>query len=165
MFDFIKKLFQPTIPNAALACQQTGNDAGNAYWLYAAPVHLVLQRDSFSLAGPVPLVMEQAEIDVLTIDLNAHFSSDNMQFFWHDDKWFLRLQQNPNIQTAHPQLAINKNIAHFLPTGDGAMAWASFQNELQMLLFTHPINDTRESKRLILVNSIWCYGGGQINAN
>jgi hypothetical protein len=165
MLDFIKKLFQPAIPNAALAWQQAGNDAGSAYWLYAAPVHLVLQRDSFSLAGPVPLVLEQPEIDALTVDLNTHFASDKMQFFWREDKWLLRLQQSPQIQTTNPQLAINKNIVNFLPTGEGAMDWASFQNEVQMLLFAHPVNAARELKRLTLVNSIWCYGGGQINAN
>lgn len=165
MLDFIKKLFQPATPHAALAWQQMGNDVAGAYWLYAAPVHYVLQRDSFSLASPVPLVLEQPEIDVLTMDLNAHFASDNMQFFWRGDKWFLRLQQNPQIQTTHPQLVVNKNIAQFLPTGEGAMDWASFQNEMQMLLFAHPVNAARELKRLSLVNSMWCYGGGQINAN
>lgn len=165
MLDFIKKLFQPAPPNAALTWQQAGNNAEGAYWLYAAPVHLVLQRDSFSLADPVPLVLEQSEIEALTLDLNTHFASDQMQFFWHGDKWFLRLQQNPQIQTTHPQLAVNKNITQFLATGKGAMDWANFQNEVQMLLFAHPVNTSRELKRLTLVNSIWCYGGGQINAN
>lgn len=165
MFDFIKKLFQPTIPNAAIAWQQAGNDAGKAYWLYAAPVHLILQRDSFSLAEPVPLTLEKSETDALTADLNAHFSSDQMQFFWHHSQWFLRLGHNPQINTTYPQLAINKEITPFLPTGKGAMAWASFQNEVQMLLFSHPVNTARELKRLTVINSIWCYGGGQIDAN
>ena len=161
MLDFIKKLFQPAIPHAAIAWQQAGNRADNAYWLYAAPVHLILQRDSFSLAEPVPLALEKAEIDALTTLLNTHFSSDKKQFFWHDDQWFLRLEHDPEINTTHPQLAIHKDIAHFLPTGKGAMAWASFQNELQMLLFSHPVNMTRESNRLNVINSIWCYGGGK----
>ncbi|WP_020168819.1 MULTISPECIES: hypothetical protein [Methylotenera] len=165
MLDFIKKLFQPTLPNAAIAWQQAGNNAGNTYWLYAAPVHLVLQRDSFSLAEPVPQPLKQHEIDALTADLNAHFASDNKQFFWHEDSWFLRLQHNPQIDTTHPQLAINKNITPFMPTGEGAMAWASFQNEVQMLLFAHPINAARELKKMTMINSIWCYGGGQVHAN
>ncbi|MES2500876.1 MAG: hypothetical protein V4570_10075 [Pseudomonadota bacterium] len=165
MLDFIKKLFQPSVPNAAVAWQQSGNKAGNWYWMYAAPIHLVLQRDNFSLAEPVPLILEQSEIDLLTKDLNAHFASDNKQFFWHDGQWFLRLQQHPQINTTHPKLVVNKNITPFLPTGEGAMAWASFQNEVQMLLFLHPINAARELKRLSVVNSMWCFGGGQIDAN
>lgn len=161
MLAFFKKIFQPKLPHAALAWQQAGNQSGSAYWLYAAPVHLVLQRDSFSMAGPVPLALDLEEAEALTRSLNTHFAADGLQFFWYQHQWFLRLQQNPDISTVHPQKAINQDINAFLPTGKGASAWASFQNELQMLLFEHPVNMTREKKRLPVVNSVWCFGGGQ----
>ena len=160
MLAFLKNLFQPKTPNAAIAWQQAGNQAGSAYWLYAAPVHLVLQRDTFSLAAPVPLVLEAGEVDALTAALNQHFSSDGLMFFWHENKWFLSLQTNPKINTNAPQAAINKDISAYLPTGEGATKWASFSNEIQMLLFEHPVNIAREAKGLPAINSIWCYGGG-----
>ena len=162
MLTFIKNLFSPQKLNAALAWQQAGNNAGSAYWLYAAPVHLVLQRDSFSLAAPVPLLLESNESDVLTRAINKHFEADGLMFFWHQNTWFLSLKTNPNIQTTTPQSVINKDINAFLPTGEGAMQWAKFQNEIQMLLFDHPINLAREAKRLPAINSIWCYGLGII---
>lgn len=162
MLAILKKLFQPKILNAALAWQQVGNQAGNAFWLYALPVHLVLQRDSFSLASPVPLPLENDEIDALTALFNEHFAADSKSFFWREDKWFLRLQVNPNIQTSAPQAAINKDISAYLPTGEGALRWASFSNEIQMLLFEHPINQAREAKGQLAINSIWCYGLGKI---
>ena len=168
MLTFIKNLFSPQKLNAALAWQQAGNNAGSAYWLYAAPVHLVLQRDSFSLAAPAPLLLESNESDVLTSALNKHFEADGLMFFWHQTKWFLSLKTNPNIQTTPPQTVINKDISTFLPTGGGAMQWAKFQNEIQMLLFAHPVNLARETNKLPAVNSIWCYGLGVIenkNAN
>lgn len=165
MFAFLQKLFQSKEPNAALAWQQAGNEAGSAYWLYAAPVHLVLQRDSFSLAAPAPLLLEDHEADALTSALNLHFSSDGMQFFWHETIWFLSLQSNPYIETTAPESALNKNISAFLPTGAGAVQWAAFQNELQMLLFEHPVNQARETNRLPAINSIWCYGGGQLGTD
>ena len=158
-----KNWLQPTKPNAALAWQQAGNPAEGGYWLYATPVHLVLQRDTFSLAEPVPLPLEGDEINALTSILNQHFETDGMQFFWHLNKWFLRLEVNPNIVTSSPERALNKDINSFLPTGEGAMRWAKFQNELQMLLFEHPVNLARERKRLPAINSLWCDGGGQIN--
>ncbi len=163
MLAFLKNLFQPKTPNAALAWQQAGNQAGSHFWLYAAPVHLVLQRDSFSLAAPAPLPLEIEEIDALTSALNQHFGADKLQFFWHENLWFLRLEQNPNITTHAPQAALNKDISAYLPTGAGAIKWASFSNEIQMLLFEHPVNQAREAKRLPAINSIWCYGLGQIN--
>lgn len=161
--NLFKKLFgQTSKPNAAIASQQAGNQATSGFWLYAAPVHLVLQRDTFSLAAPVPLPLENDEIAALTSALNSHFGADDMQFFWHENQWFLRLENNPNIQTSAPEKALNKDINAFLPTGTGAMHWAKFQNEVQMLLFEHPVNIARESKRLPVVNSIWCDGGGQL---
>lgn len=162
MFTFIKNLFKPKTPNAAQAWKMAGNDAQNGYWLYAAPVHLVLQRDSFSLGETMPLPLENDEIAALTHSLNQHFQADKMQFFWHENVWFLKLQSNPNIQTSLPNLAINQDVAKYMPTGAGAMQWAKFQNELQMLLFAHPVNVAREAKRQPLMNSIWCYGGGEI---
>ena len=84
MFALLKKLFSSKKPNAAIAWQQAGNQAERAFWLYAAPVHLVLQRDSFSLAEPVPQPLESDEIELLTNALNQHFSEDKMQFFWHE---------------------------------------------------------------------------------
>ena len=161
MFVYLKKLFQPKLINAAIAWQAAGNDAGSAYWLYAAPVHLVLQRDTFSLAAPAPLVLNQQESDALTAALNKHFDADNKSFFWRDNMWFLCLENNPNIQTHAPQAALNKAVDAYLPTGEGAIQWASFTNELQMLLFEHPVNQAREAKHLPAINSIWCYGCGE----
>ena len=167
MFALLKKLFQAKVPNAALAWASIQNKAGNnidgAYWLYAVPVHLVLQRDSFTLAAPAPLPLESGEIDALTASLNKHFEADRMQFFWHENQWFLRLENNPNIVTTVPEAAFNKDISAYLPTGEGAIKWASFSNEIQMLLFEHPVNLAREAKHLPAINSIWCHGLGQIN--
>jgi hypothetical protein len=162
MLSFIKKLFKPKLVNAALAWQQLGNDAGNSYWLYAAPVHLVLQRDTFSLAAPVPLPLDAEEILALTSTLNMHFEADNLKFFWHENQWFLMLAINPNIQTTPPESVVNKDISAFLPVGEGAIKWATFTNELQMLLFAHSVNQAREAKGLPVINSVWCYGGGQV---
>jgi hypothetical protein len=160
MFSFFKNLFKPKLINAALAWQQFGNEAQGAYWLYAAPVHLALQRDTFSLAGVLTLMPEESA--ALTAALDKHFASEGKLFFWHQDKWFLRLNSNPNITTHAPKAALNKAFGAYLPAGEGAMQWAAFTNEVQMLLFEHPINQAREAKNLPVVNSIWCYGGGWV---
>ena len=163
MFSFIKKLFKPKQISAAQAWQQLGNHANGAYLLYAAPVHLLLQRDTFSLTEPTPLPLSSDESAALTALLNKHFAADDLVFFWHETYWFLQLKHNPNIQTHAPQEALNKAIGIYLPTGDGAIKWAAFTNELQMLLFEHPINQAREANGMPAINSLWCYGGGSVH--
>lgn len=162
-FNALKKLAAHLPqPNAALAWQQAGNQATSGYWMYAAPVHLVLQRDTFSLAAPVPLPLETDEAQALTSALNQHFAAEGMRFFWLENRWFLRLDVDPNIATSSLEGALNKDINAFLPTGEGALRWAKFQNELQMLLFAHPVNLARERDHLPAVNSIWFDGGGTL---
>jgi hypothetical protein len=34
-------------------------------------------------------------------------------------------------------------------------------NEIQMLLYTHPVNDEREARGELPVNSVWLWGGGR----
>ena len=162
MLNFIKNLLRIKAPNAAQTWQQLGNNPQNAYWLFAKPVHLVLQRDTFSLAENVPLPLTADEALAITESLNHHFLADGKQFFWHEQQWFLKLNTNPNIQTSEPKAAFNQDITKYLPQGDGAMQWATFQNELQMLLFSHPVNGARELAKQPLVNSLWFHGGGQI---
>lgn len=165
MLHYLKKLLQPKQKSARDAWASLQSKAGKevssqdkqAFWLYAAPVHLVLQRDSFSLASPVPLALEIKEIEALSSTLNQHFMADNITFIWYETQWFLRLEINPNILTTSPEVVINKDISAYLPIGEGAMKWASFSNEIQMLLFEHPVNLAREAKRLSVINSIWCY--------
>jgi len=161
MFAFLQKIFQRKTPNAAEAWQLAGYQTESAYWLYAAPVHLVLQRDSFSLAAPAPLPLEKDEIEALTNAFNQHFGADGMRFFWHENTWFLSLQYDPQITTFMPQAAINRDVEAFLPTGNGTIKWARFQNEIQMLLFEHPVNEVREAKHMPVINSLWCYGVGE----
>lgn len=161
--DFFRRLFLTQAKlNAAVAWQRLGNHPADAYWFFAAPVHLVLQRDTFSLATPVPLPLAQHEADALTALLNGHFGTDGMQFFWHENLWFLRLAHSPQIQTFNPERVLNQDVHAYMPTGEGAMRWAQFINEMQMLLFEHPVNQAREMRRQPAMNSIWCYGGGQL---
>ena len=46
----------------------------------------------------------------------------------------------------------------------GAKTLTRLQNEMQMLLYTHPFNDAREASRLLPVNSFWISGTGDLPA-
>lgn len=162
LINLFKRLFLAKTPNAALTWQQAGHDAKNAYWIFAVPVHLMLQRDTFSLSEPALLAILPHEIEALSASLNLHFNPHGRTFYWHQDKWLISLKVDPKITTTAPQLAVNKDIRAFLPTGEGAQNWASFINEVQMLLFEHPVNSKREIENKLLINSLWCYGLGNI---
>lgn len=152
---------KPDYPIAAIAANADGLQAGQAYWLRADPVHLLLQRDSFSLSEPVPLQVERAQAEVMIADLNRYFHAEGMQFMLGDSgAWYLRLDAMPQIQTTLPAVAMDRNIYQFMPSGDEASKWLAYMNEIQMLLHDHAVNQVRESEHLPAVNSVWFSGGG-----
>lgn len=151
----------PDYPIAAIAASADGLDDGDAYWLRADPVHLVLQRDSFSLSEPVPLQAEREQAEQVVASLNQHFSQNGLAFFiGNSGAWYLRLNHAPQIQTTLPNVAIGRSVYQFMPQGVAATAWVSYLNEVQMLLHDHPVNVARESAGEVAINSIWLSGGG-----
>lgn len=152
---------KPDYPIAAIAASADGLAVGDAYWLRADPVHLLLQRDSFSLSEPVPIQLAREHAELMIASLNQHFSQDGMTFcIGTSGAWYLRLQQAPEIQTTLPSIVLDRNIYQFMPHGAAASAWLSYLNEIQMLLHEHPVNIERESRHQAPVNSVWLSGGG-----
>ena len=73
-------LAAPDYAIAAIAAHADGLDVTEGYWLRADPVHLVLQRDCFSLGEPIPLMVEPEHAMGLVAILNQHFSQDGLTF-------------------------------------------------------------------------------------
>lgn len=151
----------PDYPIAAIAALADGLDVSDAYWLRADPVHLVLQRDCFSLGESVPLLVKAEHAQQMLVSLNQHFHQDGLAFLMgNSGAWYLRVAQAPQIQTTLPTVAIGKNIHQFMPRGVASARWLSILNEVQMLLHEHPANLARESIGEVAVNSVWLSGGG-----
>lgn len=155
----------PDYPIAAIAAAEDGLDVGNAYWLRADPVHLLLQRDSFSLSEPYPLRVSQQHAQAMMSSLNQHFNQDGLNFcLGGSGAWYVTLAESPQVKTALPAMAVGKNIAHFMPQGANASRWRAYLNEVQMLLHGHAANVMREQEGQVAVNSVWFSGGGVMPA-
>jgi hypothetical protein len=156
----LRTIFSTPAMNAAQAWQASEGEATHAFWLYATPVNMVLGRDSFFLSAPVPLPISSDESTSIIESLNQHFSNDGYHFYCLNDVWFLGLEADPKITTTPIGQVVNHDIAPYLPKGEGALAWAALQNEIQMLLFNHPVNEAREAQGQPVMNSLWCYALG-----
>lgn len=151
----------PDYPLAALAACADGLVVGEGYWLRADPVHLILQRDSFSLGEPVPLVVLPEQAEAVLTSLNRHFAEDGIEFLRGvSGAWYVKVAHAPQIKTTLPHAVLGRNVHGFMPQGTEAAKWRSLVNELQMLLFEHPVNLVREQQGALAINSIWLSGGG-----
>jgi hypothetical protein len=52
-----------------------------------------------------------------------------------------------------------------MPQGERARPLRRLQNEMQMLLYTHPVNDSRAERGLTTVNAFWLSGTGSLPPN
>jgi hypothetical protein len=146
-------------PIAPISAAFDGLGAG--CWLRADPVHLRLQRDRMLLLSNSGI--SAAEAEQISASLNEHFAGQGMEFFApHPQRWYVRLDTPPRIRTRTLSQVIGGDVRRVLPTGEDAPRWHQVFNEIQMLLFAHPLNEVREARGALTINSVWLWGNGHV---
>jgi len=149
-------------PVAAIAslAENIHPGVGADYWFHVDFVHFVLQRDYFTLADILPLAAGEAAD--LVMSLNRHFAEDGLEFIQGatSGRCYLRLPYDPGISTTQPEQVIGLETTSYMPRGAGAAKWNRLLNEMQMLMFEHPVNQAREQRGELAANSVWLSGGG-----
>jgi len=151
---------QQDFPIAPITLQYDGGEPGAHYWLRADPVHLRVMRDRIVLADSGVLGLSQPEADVLARSIGAHFGAAFSPRPLHPERWYMRFDPAPRLRTTPISIAVGCDIDPLLPQGEDAMPFRTQLNELQMLLFEHPVNQAREARGELPVNSLWLWGGG-----
>jgi hypothetical protein len=146
-------------PIAPISAAFDGLGAG--CWLRVDPVHLRLQRDRMLLLSNSGI--SAAEAEQISASLNEHFAGQGMEFFApHPQRWYVRLDTPPRIRTRTLSQVIGGDVRRVLPTGEDAPRWHQVFNEIQMLLFAHPLNEVREARGALTINSVWLWGNGHV---
>jgi len=147
---------QNDVPIAPLSAAMDGLEAG--IWLRADPVNLRLQRDQMPLSLSTVSALEASE---LCRALNDYFAGQGMTFFApHPQRWYVRLARLPDMQTTPLNEVVGANVRGALPQGKDAAHWHQIFNELQMFLHAHSLNEAREGRGELTINSLWLWGAG-----
>lgn len=150
-------------PAAPIALLGAGAVPGNAYWLSADPVHLQVNRDQLILSAPESLAITAAEATALCAALNAHFDAESLNFLApQPQRWFVRPGRPARIRTSNLAQVAGRDVDRLLPEGEDRLAWHRIFNEAQMLLHAHPVNEQREQRGALPINSVWFSGGGSL---
>lgn len=147
-------------PLAPISLETDGQAAGDAYWLRADPVHLRVMRDRIVLTDSSALNVSQQEADELADAIGQHFGDALRPVPVRPQRWYVTYAQPPHLSTTTVSVATGRDIEPLLPQGEDAKQFRSLLNELQMLLFEHPVNQAREARGELPVNSLWLWGGG-----
>jgi hypothetical protein len=57
---------------------------------------------------------------------------------------------------------IGQNVKDWMQDHPAARPLQRLQSEMQMLLYNHPVNDARDSRRQYTVNAFWLHGAGTL---
>lgn len=132
-------------------------------WLRADPCHLRVNRGRLTLADAACFELSGEEANALAERLNAHFGADGLRFeVLQGSRWYLRAEALPQIESTTLERARGRDIDELLPRGPAAapLYWRRMLNEVQMLLHEHPVNEAREARGELPINSLWLWGEG-----
>ena len=123
-------------PAGALTLLGCGDEPGEATWARADPTHLRFFRDHFATVPGETFEVQREEADGLCEALSRHFAAQLAFRACEPRRWCARL-----LDDAAPNDAL--------------------VNEVQMLLHAHPLNEAREARGELAINSVRFWGAGR----
>jgi len=136
--------------------QAKGVTPQSGFWFSLQPVHIHFARDHLVLMDQRRLLITDDESRQLFNIAKTVCDEFQMELVFGDNHtWFLRCDSWSGLKTSTIDAACGHNIDIWMAQGDHARAWRKLQNEIQMLWFSHEINQQRESNGQNTINSVW----------
>ena len=130
----------------------------------ASPLHAVLGLTDLTPLDPALISLNEQESRALCEACDQHLSVDGVRLSFVDtNTWLVTCASEINVLTERPDWLIGEPLRPNLPHGKDARLVERWMNELQMLLFSHPVNAAREERGLPPINLVWLWGFGSIN--
>ena len=140
-------------------------ESHSAAWGQLVPVHLDVGSEGISLTDPQALQLDEAASRELLAIVRELFESEGFALHWVAPlQWLATHPSFDALPSASIDRVIGRNLAPWLPDQRAARLVRRLQNEVQMVLYTHAVNDRREAAGLPTVNSFWLSGCGRLPA-
>jgi len=149
------------LPWAAHCAAAHGIDTGDLAWGRITPVHWRVGASEISLVDPAQLELAEDESRALLETLHPLFESAGFLLLYGTPlAWFAAHESLAGLRSASLDRVIGRRIDPWLAPLENARSVRRLQNEVQMLLHEHPVNEAREACGLPAVNSFWLSGCG-----
>lgn len=153
------------LPWAAQAARADGLDVADLAWGQLTPTHWHLGTEQVSLADPEALMLDDAGSRALFDAVKDLFTGEGFALHWGAPlRWYAAHESLAELATASLDRVIGRNVDAWLGSDPAARRIRRLQSEVQMLLYTHPLNAEREARGLLPVNSFWLSGCGPAQA-
>ncbi|MEO6291274.1 MAG: hypothetical protein ABIO88_01480 [Burkholderiaceae bacterium] len=150
---------------AKLGLQDINQEANSAVWGWVSLCNYFVGTGSMTLEDPAQLHVTEAESRQLLADMGPYFVEDGIHLYYVEpNRWLARGAPLQSIPTASLDRVVGRNLDAWQPEGQAAAKLRRLQNEMQMLLYTHTVNDARNRSKTAPINSIWLHGTGELTA-
>jgi hypothetical protein len=144
---------------AKVAHGSPGGSPGQA-WAYITPCHWAMGREHATLTDPATLDLAEDQSRTLLAAMQPYFSTEGIALhYFEPTRWLAEGDVFRNLPTASLDRVLGRNVDRWLPP---SKAIKLLQNEMQMLLYNHPVNDLRAANGQRAVNSFWLSGTGAL---
>ena len=161
------------LPWAAWHVRQSGGKAAadtlaaptDAAWAFFTPCHWQIRTDHVTLDDPAALQLDEAASRELLAVMAPWFVEDGITLHYDQPtRWLAQGAPLEGLATASLERVLHRDLRLWLPDPQRAAQLHRLQSEMQMLLYTHPLNDAREARGLPTVNAFWLHGAGRLPA-
>ena len=154
------------LPFAAHAAALDGVSVGALAWGLVTPAHWHVGREHVTLADPEALQLTEAESRAGFEAVRELFESEGFTLVWAaPSRWYAAHPSLAELPCAALDRVIGRNVDLWIRPGPKANPQARLlrrlQSEVQLLLYPHALNDEREQRGALTLNSFWLSGCGR----
>jgi hypothetical protein len=152
------------IPWAAQRAAALGlENAQTLPWSFVTLCHSVVGMGSMTMEDPSQLSVSEAESRQLFADMTPYFTEDGLTLHYLESKlWLCSGVPLRDVRTASFDRVIGKDLSDWQPAKGESAKLRRLQNEMQMLLYTHTVNDARNHANAAVINSVYFHGNGKL---
>lgn len=149
------------IPWAAWQVRQEQGNAADVAWAWITPCHWHVATNHIVMKHPLELRLDADDSKALLAAMRPFFVQDGITLDYHAPTlWLARGDLFHGLATASLDRVMGRDIDEWVPRAAAAGPLRRLQQEMQMLLYTHAVNDARVRGGLLPVNSFWASGTG-----
>jgi hypothetical protein len=151
------------IPWAAWQVAESGGDPLSAACAWITPCHWRVGTDHVAMGHPQELQLDARESQALLAAMRPFFEEDGIILDYQAPTvWLARGEIFRDLATASLDRVAGRVIDEWMPRAAQAKTVRRLQQEMQMLLYTHEVNEERVRGGLLPVNSFWVSGTGAL---
>ena len=149
------------------AAWQAGGAAEGHAWAFITPCHWQVMMDHITMPHPDSLDLQEAESRTILAAVRPFFEEDGIALeYVSPTRWLAHSEVFRGLATASLDRVVSgvgaRNVDEWMPPTAQAGPLRRLQSEMQMLLYTHAVNDARTERRLAPINSFWVSGAGAL---